>query len=90
MKSVCIRRFSGPYSVPMREKTDQKISEYKQFLRSVYWLNFAKLILLYHCRMLSVNPIFFFYLSPKRKEDLEHIIENNYDMGNITVLVVMS
>ena len=40
--------------------------------------------------MLSVNPIFFFYLSPKRKEDLEHIIENNYDMGNITVLVVMS
>ena len=44
--------------------------------------------------MLSVNPIFFFFffffLSPKRKEDLEHIIENNYDMGNITVLVVMS
>ena len=78
VKSVCIQRFSGPYSVRMREKTDQKISEYKQFLRSVCWLNFAKLTLLYHCRMLSVNHIFFFfYLSAKRKEDLEHIIENN-------------
>ena len=44
--------------------------------------------------MLSVNPFFFFvfyiYLLPKRKEDLEHIIENNYGMSSMIVLVVVS
>ena len=28
VKSACIRRFSGPYSVQMWENTDQKNSEY--------------------------------------------------------------
>ena len=42
MKSVYIRSFSRPYfcivpySVQMRENTDQKIIEYGHFLRSVY------------------------------------------------------
>ena len=42
MKSVYIRSFSRPYfriipySVQMRENTDQKIVEYGHFLRSVY------------------------------------------------------
>ena len=45
VKSVCIRSFSGPYfpafelnmerSVQMREKSDQKNSEYGHFSRSV-------------------------------------------------------
>ena len=30
-KSVRIRSFSGPYSVPMRDNTDQKNSEYGHF-----------------------------------------------------------
>ena len=42
MKSVYIRGFSRPYfriipySVQMRENTDQKIVEYRHFLCSVY------------------------------------------------------
>ena len=35
MKSVCIRSFSGPYSVRMRDNTDQKNSEYRHFSRNV-------------------------------------------------------
>ena len=34
MKSVPIQSFSGPYSVGMREYTDQKNSEYRHFSRS--------------------------------------------------------
>ena len=34
VKSVGIRRFAGPYSVRIREKTDQKFSEYGLFSRS--------------------------------------------------------
>ena len=34
VKSVCIRSFSGPYSVQMRENMDQKNSEYGHFPRS--------------------------------------------------------
>ena len=34
VKSVRIRSFSGPYSVRMREYTDQKNSEYEHFSRS--------------------------------------------------------
>ena len=34
VKSVRIRSFSGPYSVQMREKTNQKNSEYGHFSRS--------------------------------------------------------
>ena len=33
-KSVPIRSFSGPFSVRVRQNTDQKNSEYGQFLRS--------------------------------------------------------
>ena len=36
VKSVRIQSFSGPYSVQMRENTDQKNSEYGLFLRSEY------------------------------------------------------
>ena len=62
----------------------------------VSWIlqNLSYYIILYHCRMLSVDPFFLFvfyiYLLPKRKEDLEHIIENNYGMGSMIVLVVVS
>ena len=35
---VRIRCFSGPFSVRMRENTDQKNSEHGLFLRSVYYL----------------------------------------------------
>ena len=35
VKSVRIRSYSGPYSVKMRENTDQKNSEYGHFLRSI-------------------------------------------------------
>ena len=38
----------------------------------------------------TISQSYFFNLSPKRKEDLEHIIENNYEMGNIIVLAGMS
>ena len=34
VKSVLIRSYSGPYSVQMRENTDQNNSEYGHFLRS--------------------------------------------------------
>ena len=34
VKSVPIRSFSGPFSVRVRQNTDQKNSEYGQFLRS--------------------------------------------------------
>ena len=34
MKSVRIRSYSGPYSVRMREKTDQNNSEHGHFLHS--------------------------------------------------------
>ena len=34
VKSVHIRHFSGPYSVQMRQNTDQKNSEYGHFSRS--------------------------------------------------------
>ena len=34
MKSVCTQRFSGTYSVRMREDTDQKNSKYQHLLRS--------------------------------------------------------
>ena len=34
VKSVCIWRYSGPYSVRMRENTDQNNSEYVYILRS--------------------------------------------------------
>ena len=36
MKSVRIQSFSGPYSVQMCEKTDQKNPEYGHFSRSLY------------------------------------------------------
>ena len=36
VKSVRIQSFSGPYSVRMRENTDQKISEYGHFSRCGY------------------------------------------------------
>ena len=39
-ESVRIRSFSGPYSVRMRENTDQKNSEYGHFLHSAQ--NFCK------------------------------------------------
>ena len=35
VKSVRIRSYTGPYSVRMRENTDQNKSEYGHFLRSV-------------------------------------------------------
>ena len=35
MKSVCIRSFSGAYSVRMRDNTDQKNSKYRHFSRNV-------------------------------------------------------
>ena len=35
VKSVRIRSYSGPYSVQMRENTDQNNSEYGHLLRSV-------------------------------------------------------
>ena len=34
MKSVRIRSFSGPYSVPIRENTDQNNPEYGHYSRS--------------------------------------------------------
>ena len=34
MKTVHIRSYSGPYSVRMRQNTDQNNSEYGHFLRS--------------------------------------------------------
>ena len=34
MKSVCIRSYSGLYSVRMQENTDQNNSEYGRFSRS--------------------------------------------------------
>ena len=37
VKSVRIQRFSGPYSVRMRENKDQKNSEYGHFSRSKYF-----------------------------------------------------
>ena len=36
VKSIRIRSFSGPYSVRMRENTDQKNSEYEYFSRSAF------------------------------------------------------
>ena len=35
VKNVCIRSFSGPYSVQMLKNTDHKNSEYGYFSRSV-------------------------------------------------------
>ena len=37
VKSACIRRFSGPYSVQMRENTDQKNSEYDIVNQWKWW-----------------------------------------------------
>ena len=38
MKSVRIQSYSGPYSVRMRESTDQNNSEYGRFLRSAGYI----------------------------------------------------
>ena len=35
VKSVCIRSYSGPYSVQIRENADQNKSEYGRFLQIV-------------------------------------------------------
>ena len=54
LNSVHIRSFSGPFSVQMRKNTDQKISEYEHFSRSVICTNeFAS-----HMNKLS-NLVFF-------------------------------
>ena len=37
-ESVCIRSFSGPYSVRMRKNTYQKNLEYRHFSRSVLYV----------------------------------------------------
>ena len=38
VKSVRIRRYSGPYSVQMRKDTDQNNSEYGHFSRGDYYV----------------------------------------------------
>ena len=47
MKSVLIRSYSGPYSVRMREYTDQNNSECGRLLRSVTRANALRLNLLF-------------------------------------------
>ena len=37
VKSVCIRSYSGKYSVQIRKNTDQNNSEYGNFLRSAIY-----------------------------------------------------
>ena len=37
MKIAYTRSYSGPYSVQIRENTDQNISEYGRFLRSGFF-----------------------------------------------------
>ena len=43
VKSVCIRSFSGPHSIRMRENTIQKNLEYRHFSRSEYIIGILRL-----------------------------------------------
>ena len=63
-KSVFIRSFPGPYSVWMRENTDQKNSEYGQFLRSVslwVWIRRGVSVPLVHFEVF-INIVKFIYV----------------------------
>ena len=57
MKSVHFRSFSGPYSVRIRENTDQKNSEYGHFSRSVSITNslshFPSIIIFHNKKILD-------------------------------------
>ena len=57
VKSVRIRRFSRPYSVQIRENTDQINSEYRHFLRSVK-------VQLFSVFLLWLSAMWVFFLFP--------------------------
>ena len=47
MESVRIWSFSGPYSIQMRENTNQKNSKYEHFLRSYWFILINQNVLIY-------------------------------------------